>query len=275
MKFSIFSTSLLLATRARAIPASIIIIDLALDSGLVGDLKVPFDVLYDVSGKIHSPHSHPLCIPLPPKNNLTADSISEAQPQPCVGFTVNSGGNNLIIPSGSIVCQAFADAVGRRRLGGTFRQAVPFTNVISEKEFAIGSVFCSDAAAVQAYLNDRPADGVPVVRAVPVPFVRVRLNFAQGSIDEETPPDNSIHVLWLATVAQFATISLARGVDANQVLCQVYEDKNATKKLGRPFSGTQKSYLARDGGETPIGSFRCKRIDFPPPRGSVNEFRRT
>ena len=170
----------------------------------------------------------------------------------------------LPIPDFAIVCQAFKDVAGRIRLGKTFN-TTSGKDRFSKTPIRVGSIFCSDAAAVDAYIKQRPVGGIPVVHAVPIPFVNVAiiLGDLEGhgfSTSLDVLVDDSIFLIPGLNSSNQAFISEAGGgVERSQVSCQVYEDKEATK-LWTELRGEEPRNLSPDYAIVPVGSVRCKRI---------------
>ena len=237
MKSIIFSSSLLaaLASAAPLVSQGTVNIKLELDAQALSAtvFSVPFGVLSDVSNSV-SP-----------------------------GFEVSvNGANGVSIPTQSIVCQAFKDAAGTLLLRNSFDETLPGTKISNTADAVqIGSIFCSDAAGVQAQIG-RSAPPTPPTAAKGI--ARVQLNFeSEGAAQGDVPLDNSIVPIrgnFATGTASSAFIVDAEGVSKDQVSCQAWEDEQATVKLGKPFSGSEEEFFSNDGTPVPIGSLKCKVI---------------
>ena len=151
-------------------------------------------------------------------------------------------GVDVPIPTELIVCHAFLDDAGKRPIGTPFIHAPDGSQRFSKPPIFPGSIFCSDAAGIDAYLKSRPADGIPVVKAVPRPWLMITLKpypDARSNATQKTVVvDNSIFLITLPYDNQIYTyISITNGVDWDRLSCQLYQNKNATKTVGPPFPG--------------------------------------
>lgn len=176
-----------------------------------------------------------------------------------------NGASGISIPSSSVVCQAFTDTAGTIPLGKPFDETLPGVSISTTATAAqIGSVFCSDAAGVQARINPAPkARPVPQAAAAKA-SVRVQLNFeSEGAAQGEVPADNSIALIrgrFATGTASSAFIVSATGVTTDKVSCQAWKDEKATKKLRKPFSGSQEVSFSSNGAPVPIAALKCKLI---------------
>lgn len=164
----------------------------------------------------------------------------------------------------SIVCQAFKDTAGTKLLGKSFDNTQPGSQIaFTADAVQIGSVFCSDAAGVQAQIN-RSATKPPSAPAASEGIARIQLNFeSEGAAQGEVPVDNSIVPIrgnFATRTASSAFIVSTEGVSQEKVSCQAYKDEQATEKLGERFSGSEEAVFSNDGTPVPIGSLKCKVI---------------
>lgn len=171
-------------------------------------------------------------------------------------------------PPEFIVCQAFRDDAGKFPIGKSFIKAPPGTQQFFQSSISpisVGSIFCSDAASVRAYVTSRPPDGVPVVEATPLPYVGVFFNFP--SVEPGGGPfnlqyvllDNSIKPLVLSNNETEAFIFAQSLREAVEVSCQLYADKQASKKIGNLITENQ-TFLTEDKNyaASKVKAIRCK-----------------
>lgn len=182
---------------------------------------------------------------------------------PVFGYEVSESTALVPIPTTLVVCQAFRDVAGRNPLGRPFgKEAPPFSNTL----IRVGSIFCSDAAAVQAYLSSRPADGNPTVRAIARPYVTVLLGvgFSFYNVNKQVLADGSATPLTLpSNETTSGYIYYGTGVEASQVSCQLYEDLEGTKETGKALSTLRQFDISdEDDGyvASKVKAIRCKRI---------------
>lgn len=170
------------------------------------------------------------------------------------------------IPTDSIVCQAFEDAAGKQPVGNPFTKT-PYsafgTQRFSKTPVNIGSILCSDAAAVKAYVHARPADGIPIVQAVARPYVGVLLTAVlEAGLDTSRYilVDNSVAPFMLPNNETYAYIFATYGDEAAGASCQLYENKKGLKKIGKritvkeTFWTVDKNYIA-----SKVKAIRCKQ----------------
>ena len=196
-------------------------------------------------------------------------SISDPAASPVYGYDVYfSWIEEVPIPTNLIVCQAFRDDAGKRPLGKTFGlepaeyATGPFARGpfggqrFSRVKILPGSILCSDAAGIHAYVKSRPANGIPVVKAVPRRYVLVE-SFPDP--DSARYFDNQQYVLVDNAVYPFTVKPLTDDFaypfkvipdyvdtfirysypkdDRDRTRCQLYEDKNGTKSAGQGLDG--------------------------------------
>lgn len=266
MKLIILSAFLLFMTQSRVQSETNVILNSILeDYPVYIDPVIPFDVVYNLS---KYSCSRPLLYSalFRPRHEWTSYLLTlfSAAPPPVFGYDVYESTTELPIPTYYIVCQAFKDDAGKYPLGKPFKKAPPGTQRFSKTLISVGSIYCSDAAAVQAYIKSRPADGIPTVRAVPIPYVDVVIIACLEcglSTVALVPVDNSIIPITLPNDENFGSIFDLTAVNASQVSCQLYQDEKATKKIGGPILkqyhdlNKDKGYVAKK-----VKAVRCKRI---------------
>ena len=182
------------------------------------------------------------------------------------GFELSvNGASGISIPDQSIVCQAFKDTAGTIRLGGTFDETLPGTKISTTADAVqIGSIFCSNAAGVQAQINRSSAAKPAPPAAFPKGIARIQLDFdSEGAAQGDVTLDNSIVPIrgnFATRTASSAFIVSATGVQEDKISCQAWKDEQATQKLGKPFSGSDEAVFSDDGTPVSIGSLKCKII---------------
>lgn len=160
------------------------------------------------------------------------------------GYDISKSTTAVPIPTYLVVCQAFADTEGKYALGAPFIQAQFGTGLFSNYLVSVGSIFCSDAAAVDAYVNSRPANGEPIVRAVPRPYVDISLFRSDPTpdIEQGVLTDGSVALITLPFDERIARIVDASGVELSHVSCQLYANEEGTTKFGLPFTNASTFY---------------------------------
>lgn len=195
---------------------------------------------------------------------IIIDFLAPSASLPVFGYDVSESTALVPIPTDLVVCQAFRDIAGRDPLGGPFVKPPFFGNQRfsnSNPPIRVGSIFCSDAAAVQAYLSSRPADGNPTVRAIPRPYVTVLLGvgFSFYDVNKQVLADGTVTPITLPNNETSGYIYFGTGVEAKLVSCQLYEDEG-TKKTGKALS-TFQQFDIRDEGyvASKVKTIRCRQ----------------
>lgn len=158
-----------------------------------------------------------------------ADSLASDVDRLVYGYDIIREAGLTPIPTEFIFCQAFKDKGGKGPIGKPFTKAPLGSQRFSTTRIYVGSVFCSDAAAVRAYVQSRPADGIPVVQFKPRPFVGLFF----GGLTLNVFLDNSITLLTLAN--DVYSVGIFYTPITVTVSCQLYGDKQAKQKIGGPF----------------------------------------
>lgn len=165
-----------------------------------------------------------------------------------------------------IVCQAFKDDAGRYPVGKPFTKAPLGSQRISKTPVYVGSIFCSDAAAVRAYVHSRPAIGIPLVQSVPRPYVGIGFdvgNRAPQGLLTYVLSDNSVTPVTLPKNATIADIFVVSPRD-DVISCQFYKDKEGTKTIAPPIIDTRATNLTTDENyaASKVKTIRCKVTGF-------------
>ncbi|KAG8533272.1 uncharacterized protein KY384_002055 [Bacidia gigantensis] len=188
---------------------------------------------------------------LPPASSLSVSSVS-----------------NVPIDPFSSVCQAFTDAAGKIKLGGTFDDSIPGITVSKGNNLAtIGSVFCSDAAGVAAFSSgsgNGNGKGTGYGNGKGVSAVNIKLDFdlAEEGASVGTVPVNGqlvpVRGTFATRVANKAAIQSGNnGQQPDGVTCQAFSDEAGTLSLGAVKGNGAETVFGQNGADVPIGAFKC------------------
>lgn len=204
--------------------------------------------------------------------------ISDWAP-PVYGYTLYYSGTKVPIPTYLIVCQAFRDDAGKYPFAKTITlepkdktgpyALPPFGKQrFSRVKVLPGSILCSDAAGINAYVKSRPADGIPVVKAVPRRYVDIRTEVDEDDAryradDSYVLADNAVYPFTVKPT--YVTTIIDRGYPGDDWLrtgCQFYEDKNGTKSIGPRFRDFGRSTTRGDPNYRPgkVQSISCRLL---------------
>ncbi|KAL6824742.1 hypothetical protein J3E69DRAFT_381611 [Trichoderma sp. SZMC 28015] len=175
---------------------------------------------------------------------------------------VDAGVNAQAVTSGC-VCQAFSDAAGTIKLGGTFddHTLVSFTDASSggtdsqlDQAVPIGSFCCVTTPNTVPICSGSGAGAPPPPPPPPTQTVRVQINSADDSARQiEVPADGS------PFAASFSIANSVEIVDiegSSHVTCQAFSDANGVVAVGSPFGIDEVSL--NGGAAISILSIRCK-----------------
>lgn len=196
------------------------------------------------------------------------------------GYDIYDSETGVPIPTDLIVCQAFRDEGGKRPLGKPFKNdpAKNFIGPLAPGPYGTqrfssililpGSILCSDAAGIKAYLKSRPANGIPVVKAVPRRYVQVISiqdpDSARYFADQVyVLVDDTVHPFSVKAEYVFSYVSDGNPPDDwVRTRCQFYEDKKGTKSIGPRFNNytsLNKNFTGDDPNYAPskVRSIKC------------------